>query len=155
MYRYILIAALMLSVGAVASDLSVSGRISARDGDKSADVTFSNRDKQAIEEYYRRRSEYDGERSHGRGKGMPPGLAKRGGNLPPGLAKHNGLPPGLAKRDRLPMDVETEALPRELERRLSPLPSGNYVRVKVGKDFAIMDKNSRVVLDVAYDLGSL
>jgi hypothetical protein len=155
MYRYLLIAALALPLGAFASDLSVSGRIAMRDGNKSVSVTFSNRDREAIETYYRRSGEYREERGHKHGKGMPPGLAKRGGKVPPGLAKHGGLPPGLAKRDRLPMEVETEVLPRELERRLSPLPSGDYVRVRVGTDFAIMDKKTRVVLDVARDLGGV
>ena len=152
-YRYLLIAALALPLGAFASDLSVSGQIAMRDGNKSVSVMFSNRDKEAIERYYRKSNEYEVERSHKRGKGMPPGLANRGGKVPPGLAKHGGLPPGLAKRDRLPRDVETEVLPPELERKLSPLPSGDYVRVRVGTDFAIMNKKTRVVLDVARDLG--
>jgi hypothetical protein len=155
MYRYFLIAVLSLPLGAFASDLSVSGRIAMRDGNKSVSVTFSNRDREAIEKYYRRSGGYEEERGHKHGKGKPPGLAKRGGKVPPGLAKHGGLPPGLAKRDRLPREIETEMLPYELERRLSPLPSGNYVRVKVGTDFAIMDKKTRVVLDVARDLGGV
>ena len=35
---------------------------------------------------------------HGRGHGVPPGLAKKEGGLPPGLAKKGGLPPGLARK---------------------------------------------------------
>lgn len=155
MFRYFLIAVLALPLGAFASDVSVSGQIAVRDGNKSISVIFNNRDKRTIEDYYRTRSRYMDERGHGHGKGMPPGLAKRGGNVPPGLAKHGGLPPGLAKRDHLPPEIETEALPRDLERRLSRLPSDNYIRVKVGRDFAIMDKKTRVVLDVARDLGGV
>jgi hypothetical protein len=44
-------------------------------------------------------------------------------------------------------------LPPELERQLAPLPSPNYVRVKVGQDLVIMNKQTRVVLDIAVGLG--
>jgi hypothetical protein len=69
-------------------------------------------------------------------------LAKRGGNLPPGLAKRDRLPPGL----------QGDALPYELERKLSRLPS-SYVRVRIGQDIVLMDRNTRVVFDVVYGVG--
>lgn len=51
------------------------------------------------------------------------------------------LPPGLAWRE----------LPPELERRLSRLPDG-YIRVIVGSDIVLMDRRTRVVLDILYDI---
>lgn len=150
MYRYLLVAALAIPVAASADDLNVSGRVSVRDHNKSIDVVFSNNDKAVIQDYYRVRrtdDEYEGGR-HGRG--MPPGLAKKGG-VPPGLAKKGGLPPGLAKHQRLPDDVQYEMLPPDLESRLPPLPA-NYVRIRVGQDFAILNKKTHVVLDTAVGL---
>jgi hypothetical protein len=139
-----LLALLALAVGGCAN-LSTAGRVSMKDDNTSVSVAFSHGDRQLIEDYYKPAKKK-------KSKGMPPGLAKRGGDLPPGLAKRDSLPPGLAKRDKLPADVAGEPLPRELEARLSPLP-GNYVRVRVGQDFVLMDRKTRVVFDVAYGLG--
>ncbi|MHB8533895.1 MAG: hypothetical protein ACYDBW_00410 [Sulfuricaulis sp.] len=174
MLRYFLLIGLLLPLAAVAADVSVSGRVTARDGGESVSVVYSNRDRAMIDDYYRqhretryedrrdRNNEYDDEdegnargrgHGHGQGKGMPPGLAKRGGDLPPGLAMRRHLPPGLARNDRLPEDVEYETLPRDLERRLPPLPSRDYIRVRVGTDFLILNKKTHVVLDVVQVLG--
>jgi len=75
-------------------------------------------------------------------KGLPPGLAKRR-RLPPGLERQlylNGsLPPGLAKR--------TYSLPLDLERSLPKLPKG-VVRVVIGVDVVLLDRNSNTVLDI-------
>ena len=72
-------------------------------------VYFSERDRREIRDYFRHDD---------RGRGLPPGLAKRNGDLPPGLEKQlhrNGtLPPGLQRR--------VEPFPRDLERRMEPLP---------------------------------
>ena len=73
--------------------------------------------------------------------------------MPPGLAKRKTLPPGLAKRDRLPEDVAYVVLPVELERQLPPLPAPDYIRVRVGTDFLILNKKTRVVIDIAKGLG--
>lgn len=153
MKRYVLLLALALPFAGWAADVSVSGRVSVGDEHKSIDVAFSSGDKRTIQNYYRSFEQVseEGKSKHG-GKKMPPGLAKRDGNLPPGLAKRKNLPPGLAKRDRLPEDVEYETLPRDLEAKLPPLPSPDYVRVRVGTDFAIMNKKSRVVFDIATGL---
>lgn len=145
MYRYLLVAALAVPLAASASDVSVSGRVSVRDQNKSIDVSFTNAEKTAIQNYYR--TAYHQEEPKGKHKDK-----KHGKKTPPGLAKKGGLPPGLAKKQRLPDDVQYELLPRELEARLPPLPSANYVRVRVGQDFAIMDKKSRVVFDMAVGL---
>jgi hypothetical protein len=148
MYRYLLVlaAALVIPASSFATDISVSGHVSVSDRNTSVDVAFSNHDKSVIATYYQRASAEQPGGWHGNGP-------KHGGRVPPGLAKHGGLPPGIAKRDRLPPEVVTEPLPPELERHLSPLPSPNYVRVKVGQDLVIMDKRTRVVLDIAFGLG--
>ena len=164
MRPYFLVAFLLLPGIAGAADVSVSGAVTVRDGDKSVSVVYSNKDRAVIDDYYRRHRERDheyrrdrdneGEGSgRGHGKGMPPGLAKRGGALPPGLAKRKSLPPGLARNDRLPDDIEYEPLPRDLERQLPRLPSKDYVRVRVGTDLLILNQKTHVVLDVAQGLG--
>lgn len=169
MFRYYLIALFLLPGFAYGADVSVSGRVTVRDGDSSISVAYSNQDRATIDNYYRRHREtdyadrrdrddddrYDRDEERGRrhGRGMPPGLAKRGGDLPPGLAKRRSLPPGLARNDRLPEDVAYEPLPRELERRLPPLPSPDYVRIRIGTDFLILNKRTHLIVDIAKGLG--
>lgn len=140
MYRYLLIAIVAMPVKVLAADISLSGHVSLFDKNTSVDVVFTNNDKIVIQNYYRT------DEGHYKHKG------KHGGWVPPGLAKKGGMPPGLAKRQRLPDNVQYTLLPRELEERLAPLPSPNYVRVRVGQDFAIMDKRTHVVFDVAMGL---
>ncbi len=169
MFRYFMISLFLLPGLAYGADVSVSGDVTVRDGNTSVSVGYSNRDRAAIEDYYRRHRESDREyrrhrdddehydededRGRGHGRGMPPGLAKRGGDLPPGLAMRHSLPPGLARNDRLPEDVQYEPLPRDLERRLPPLPSRDYIRVRVGTDLLILNKKTRVVIDMVQGLG--
>lgn len=93
-----------------------------------AAVQFSERDRALIRDYYR-----------SAGKKTPPGLAKRE-RLPHGLAKRRALPPGLHGR----------GLPSTLEVRLSRLPAA-YMRVVIGADVAIIERATRVVVDVIYD----
>lgn len=169
MLRYCLIALFLLPGFAYGADVSISGRVTMRDGNSSISMTYSNRDRATIDNYYRQHREadytyrrdrddgdrYDRDEAQGRrhGKGMPPGLAKRRGNLPPGLAMRRHLPPGLARHDRLPEDVAYEPLPRDLERRLPPLPSADYVRIRIGTDFLILNKRTHVIVDIAKGLG--
>jgi hypothetical protein len=124
----VLLLALVLS--GCASYASTSGRVVIRDDTGVVDIRVDDRDRAHIHDYYRSN------------KGLPPGLAKRGGNLPPGLAKRDRLPPGL----------QGDALPYELERKLSRLPSSS-VRVRIGQDIVLMDRNTRVVFDVVYGIG--
>ncbi|MBI3570688.1 MAG: hypothetical protein HY082_06240 [Gammaproteobacteria bacterium] len=171
MKRNLFMALLFLPGVALAADVSVAGKVTAREGDSSVSVVLSNDDRSRVEQYYRRhresesgrnddrryREDRDDDHRHGeheghgrgRGNGMPPGLAKRGGDLPPGLAMRDNLPPGLARHDRLPDDVRYEPLPRDLDRQLPPLPSKDYVRVIVGTDLLILNKKTHVVLDIA------
>jgi len=168
--RYHLIAIFLLPGLAYGADVSVSGGVTVRDGNTSVSVVYSNRDRATIDEYYRRHRDTEYAYRHDRdddddrygehekrgkrhGKGMPPGLAKRGGDLPPGLAKRKSLPPGLVRNDRLPEDVAYEPLPRELEHQLPPLPSTDYVRVRVGTDFLILNRKTHVVFDIVKGLG--
>lgn len=169
MFRYFMISLFLLPGFAYGADVSISGDVTVGDGNNSVSVAYSNKDRATIEDYYRRQrgsdheyrrhrdddDRYDGEEGRGRGhgRGLPPGLAKRGGDLPPGLAMRHGLPPGLARNDRLPEDVEYKPLPRDLEQRLPPLPSRDYIRVRVGTDLPILNKKTRVVIDVAQGLG--
>jgi hypothetical protein len=87
--------------------------------EKIADVAFSEIERQMIKKYYgkERDSSPVSSTKGKKGKGLPPGLAKRD-SLPPGLAmqlQRNGtLPPGLAKR----------ALPADLESQLPPVKKG-------------------------------
>lgn len=130
MYRYLIFMLAVLMLGGCASYGSTSGRVVIRDDTGVVDIRIDDRDRAHIHDYYRG------------GKGLPPGLAKRGGHLPPGLAKRDRLPPGL----------EGDTLPYELERKLSRLPS-SYVRVRIGQDIVLMDRNTRVVFDVVYGIG--
>jgi hypothetical protein len=160
MYRLMIITALAAPMFAQAADVSVSGRVTARDGNSSISVGFSNEDRMKADRYYResgyryheddgrsRDNDHRGNDKHGNGRGGPPGLAKKGG-VPPGLAKQGGLPPGLQRHQRLPDDIVYQPLPRELERQMAPLPSPDYVRVQVGGDIAILNKKTRVVVDI-------
>ncbi|MFQ5756358.1 MAG: hypothetical protein ACE5H7_09735 [Acidiferrobacterales bacterium] len=126
---------LVLSSGC-ASYVATSGRVVFTDEKATIDVTFSNRDRQVIYDYY-------GGRKGQKKKKAPPGLAKQGDDLPPGLAKRDTLPPGLQGR----------VLPADLEAQLTPLPR-SYVRVTIGADVVLLNRDTRVVLDVIYGVAS-
>jgi len=93
-------------------------------------VFFSDRQQDMIRAYFR---------SGDRGRGLPPGLAKRNGDLPPGLERQlrrNGtLPPGLQRR--------VEPFPSDLDRRLEPLPE-RYSRV-ILSDRALILRGDQIV----------
>lgn len=112
-----------------------SGTIVIHDENVSIGITFTDRDRQIIHSYYK--SHLGKSKKHK----TPPGLAKRDADLPHGLAKRDQLPPGLQSR----------GLPQDLESQLTILPR-NYVRVIVGGDVVIMDRNTRVVIDIYRDV---
>jgi hypothetical protein len=128
------ITAVLASLTGCATDLLTSGRVVIGDENTSVAISFSNRDRELIHDYYAR--SYKKKKS----KRTPPGLAKRGRHLPSGLAKRDTLPPGLQGR----------SLPADLESSLSPISKG-YVRVIVGSDVVIMNRNTRVVIDIYRD----
>lgn len=128
MSRQIFMLLLSLALTGCATHAATSGRVVLQDGTSQVTVSFNERDRALIHDYYSKQK-----------KKMPPGLAKREGKLPPGLAKRETLPPGLQR----------EALPFELERQLTPLPSG-YVRLRVERDIVLLDNRTRVIVDVIH-----
>lgn len=142
-------AALVLS-GLAQAEVSVQGDVR---------ISFGDNDQRVIREYYEKQSvRSDREEPRG-GKGRGHGKGRK--DLPPGLAKQGKLPPGIRKQIErgaiLPPDIEKEAqpLPRELELRLAPLSSSNQVRVTIGADILILDKQTRKVVDVMRDVAQL
>ena len=109
-----------------------SGRVVLEDEHGSVDVVFSSRDRALIRDYYA------GSRH------LPPGLAKKD-RLPPGLQKQ------LVRRGTLPPGLQFRPLPRELTRRLSPIPE-DYRRGWVGGSIVLINKQTRVILDIIHDL---
>ncbi|WP_178861861.1 hypothetical protein [Thiomicrorhabdus cannonii] len=65
------------------------------------------------------------------------------------------LPPGYYNRFHrhkpLPRNYYPRPLPWELERRLSPLPSG-YMRMIIGNDVVLMNSHNRVVYDILWSI---
>ncbi len=102
---------------------------------------FGDHDRDAVRRYYG--NEFR------KGKGCPPGLAK----------KNNGcLPPGQAKKWRyghaLPRDVVWYPLPQELVIRL-PAPPVDHKYVRVASDILLIAVGSSMVVDAITDLGSI
>ena len=127
MLRVLLVPLLALVLVGCATYVASSGRVVVRDDSAAAKLRFNEQDRARVIEYYR---------AH-RTKKIPPGLTKR--ETSPGLMKHAALPPGLPGRP----------LPRELESRLPVLP-GTHMRLIAGHDLVLIDRNTRVVLDVLY-----
>ncbi|WP_372522391.1 hypothetical protein [Sulfuricaulis sp.] len=120
MHKYLLFA-LMLSGCAAYS--ATSGQIVLKDDSQTANFRFSDSDRAMIEGYYKN--------SASRQKAKSSAPAK------------------LVKGNFLPSRIQGEPLPRELEQKLSPLPHP-YARVRVGQDVVLMDKKTRVMVDVVY-----
>jgi hypothetical protein len=123
--------------------VSLCGRGMAGALDTRRPAHFLPEERRQIEDYYRQAHQ-------NKGKGLPPGLAKRGGNLPPGLQKHlerNGqLPPGLQKR--------LEPLPVDLDRRLPRLPE-YWERVVLERDVILIDRRTNRILDIIENIVAL
>jgi protein involved in sex pheromone biosynthesis len=119
-YKYVLATLAALMLGGCASYTATSGQVVIKDDDTSVNVRIGNRDRAFIEDYYKK------------------------------SAKHNkGLPQGLAKRDKLPPGLQGDPLPYDLEKQLTRL-SSSYVRVRIGQDIVLMDRKTRVMVDVVY-----
>jgi hypothetical protein len=112
-----------------ATQVLTSGRVEVRDEQATSEVVLSSRDRTRIQDYYRH---------HPAPKASP--TAARGDAPPPGLKRHSELPPGLQGR----------LLPRELETRLTVLPPG-YVRLLIGRDVVLIERDTRRVFDILYD----
>ncbi len=115
-----------------------AGRVEMHGRDAHVSIGFSDWERDLIRDYYHRH--YYGEQK----KHLPPGLAKKK-QLPPGLQQH------IVKNGTLPPGLEGRALPDDLTRRLAPLPD-NYIRVRLGGNVLLMDRTTRVILDVVYGI---
>ena len=122
MYRYLIPLIAMILSGGCATYATTSGQVVLKNDNASVDVRIGDNDRALIENHYKKSKKHK-----------------------------KGLPPGLAKRDKLPPGLQGEPLPSGLEGKLSPLPP-NCVRVRVGQDIVLMDKKTRVVFDVVYDI---
>lgn len=116
--------------------LGIVAQASAKPKEKNHPPVFLSEERRIIIDFYRAPP-----------RGLPPGLAKRGGNLPPGLQRQldrkGTLPPGLQRR--------IEPLPRELEIRLSSIPS-SWERVILGRDVILLDRRTSQILDIIEDV---
>jgi hypothetical protein len=106
-----------------------SGSVSVESDHARVSVSFGDRERRHIREYYA-----------GRGRGLPPGLAKQG-KVPPGIAKQ------LRREQRLPPGADPQPLPNRLSERLGPAPAG-YLRARVGFDVVLLEAETRVVVDL-------
>lgn len=123
--RWLLSALILAGLQACALDAATSGRVVVRDRAAAGDVRIDSRDRALIEEYYRNASK------------SQPGAAGPTQRRPTlASAKGERLPPGAGR-----------ALPGELEARLSPLPRP-YVRLVVGGDVVLANRETRVISDV-------
>lgn len=124
-----LCAAIVIFALAGCETYGYAGAVSAHDSHTRVTVVFSDADRRILHDYYR--------------------IDYR--SLPPGLAKKGKVPPGHAHRHRvnqpLPPDAAWYYLPYNVERQLSRLP-GDYVRIMIGADVAIMNVHTRVIVDL-------
>lgn len=124
--------------GCVYGPDKTSGRVVVQGDHGVVDLSFGDRDREIIHDYYY------GQTHKKQKKGVPPGLAKKGG-LPPGLQKQ------LVKRGQLPPGLQYQSLPHDLEKRLSRIPD-DYARVMIEGSFVLFDKRTNVIFDVINDL---
>ena len=103
----------------------------------SVEFRFGDSDQRAVQEYYQ---------SPARGKGCPPGLAKKGnGCMPPGQARK------WARGRPLPHDLVVYDLPRDLRYRLPPPPAGHRY-VQLGADVLMIAVGTSMVVDAIEDM---
>ena len=103
----------------------------------SVEFRFGDSDRRAVQEYYQRPA---------RGKGCPPGLAKKGnGCMPPGQARK------WARGRPLPHDLVVYDLPRDLRYRLPPPPAGHRY-VQLGADVLMFAVGTSMVVDAIEDM---
>lgn len=107
--------------------------------DRDSRDRYDDRDRDNVRRYYGER-----EHGHGRGHGLPPGLAKRD-RLPPGLERQlverGELPPGLRGKIR--------PCPEELVRELPP-PPRDYEHVLIGGHVVLLNRKTFFVLSVIH-----
>lgn len=84
------------------------------------------------------------DKGDGRGKGLPPGLAKKG-KLPPGLQKQ------LERNGHLPPGIAANPLPYEAVVNLPP-PLNGTERAIVDTSVVLLEKGTGLILDVLTDV---
>ena len=104
----------------------VEDRLEAEAIDAVLDGIFGENDRAIIERYYHDHPPNT--------QSLPPGIAKN-------VASGKPLPPGIAKKQ----------LPGALERQLPPL-AGDYERILVGDDVAIVRRGTEIIVDVLKDV---
>lgn len=122
MQRILTIILLTAAIGGCAAQALTSGRVAIRDDSAVREVRFSAQDRAAIQEFYR----------NGR---------KGSGKSASAIVRHEPVPAAFTGH----------TLPPALEKRLSPLPAGVQRRV-YGQDVALVQSNTRLVLDVLYSV---
>lgn len=129
----------------VLRDVLGNGRYEAKDdgtyekasNDKKYDDLEQGRDGKA----YGKKKDKSGK---GRGKGLPPGLAKKG-ELPPGLQKQ------LQRNGKLPPGLAANPLPYEAVVNLPP-PQAGTERAVVDNNVVLLEKGTGLILDVLTDV---
>lgn len=111
-------------LGGCATHVASSGSVVLQDDSRATHAGFSDRDRQIIMDYYQR---------HKRDQQAPS--------------------TGLVRRDVLPPTLPSRRLPTALETQLTPL-SQPYMRLEVGNDVVLIDRNTRVVIDIIYGVGA-
>ena len=132
--RITVVFCLVVLQACVVTPRGTSGSVIIKDENVQVAVVFSDKEKTLIRKYY------DTGMRGKKHKKLPPGLAKKQ-QLPPGLRKQ------LVKNGKLPPGLEGRRLPAELHKQLRKLPD-NYVRLQVGTDIVLMDRNTKVIFDV-------
>ncbi|MHB8743054.1 MAG: hypothetical protein ACYC9L_07980 [Sulfuricaulis sp.] len=124
-HRFLMSGILGLSLGGCAVYTATSGQVVLTDDSTVVNVRFSDNDRMLVRSYYNK-------------------FVSRQ-NLSPreNLAVGRVLPPG----------IRGESLPRDLEQKLSLLPSA-YVRLRVGWDIVLIEKQTRMVQDILRIAGS-
>lgn len=123
--RQVLMVVVVTSLlGGCATHVASSGGVVLQDNSRAAHAGFSGRERQIIMEYYQR---------HKRDQQAPS--------------------TGLVRQDVLPLSLASHRLPPALEAQLTPL-SQPYQRLEVGNDVVLIDRNTRVVIDIIYGVGT-
>jgi hypothetical protein len=102
-----------------------AARVEPRDARVAMVAGFSARDRLLIEEYFNKHRSKPG--------------------------KRESLPAGFTVQERLSSHIKGQPLPRALEVKLTALP-GAYVRLQVGRDVLLMERDTRIVLDLLRDV---
>lgn len=115
------------------------------------EVVITAREREIIERYVRSCENEERDHPHGkrkgwRGRGLPPGLAKKvdqGRPLPPGWER------GLVKGAIMPVEIyqQCHSLPAEVVVQLPPMPSGTIIVAVDGRIVRLIQA-TRMILDV-------